>query len=531
MNMGGTEKKKRYDEKLETTCEIFKRMYGNSRGFVKLMSGNNRKGYFYAPDVLSNPEKLSAILSSRRFSVFNMYASIGTFKTMKKATMDNLLTVNALAVDCDFTALSGQENISVETAMRALHLAVLNGYPEPSYIEYSRNIRLIYLLDNPYILTNKHEKTCKVFLQRVEQELCNKLNSHNEILNFNAEIQRLTSFIRIPNSINRRTEGRYDYFEEKFVLTKDDRYDVNVTPLNFTWDISKLAELVLPDLFENYENWKAKKNSKTVAFKSSGKDGAEIAQRRMVDLETLQKRGYDVGYREKMVYLYWIFARQAGYDDATASQMIQTFNQNFKTPLKERDALHNAKPRDYRDISCNIKKEGWERRYRDKTIRELIGLGKDDEPDLFIGSGRSNASYCSSYYKKKRAEKEKKGETKQKKIEKALKQVMKYKEEGKTWKEIAEKLGISLRTAKRYGQLLKEKEEIIVNSAKELTNKASEIVNSGCKIVSTLFKEKIAAKISTFLHDNSVPKNRGPLGNDIIQFGKENIYYDQLTYG
>ena len=108
---------------------------------------------------------------------------------------------------------------------------------------------------------------------------------------------------------------------------------------------------------------------------------------------------------------------------------------------------------------------------------------------------------------------------------------MKYKEEGKTWKEIAKKLGISLRTAKRYGQLLKEKEEIIVNSAKELTNKASEIVNSGCKIVSTLFKEKIAAKISTFLHDNSVPKNRGPLGNDIIQFGKENIYYDQLTYG
>lgn len=433
------------------TAELFTNLYDESRGFVKIMSGNNRKGYFYDPKVLKNPEKLNAILESRRFNVYNLYASLSTYKTMQCATMDNLLAVNALAVDADFTLYPGQEEVTVESAMRALEVAIIDGFPEPTYVEYSRNMRLIYIFDSPYIISSDKKKTesSKLFLKRVIKCLSDKLNEYTEIINFKAEPQRLTSFIRVPFSYNRRTFGHYDCDEKKFVIDKENLYPVNFDWRGIFWDIDKLADTVLPPLFDGYTKWKQKdkKTSKDVYMKPHG-----VMDRRLRELEELQRRGYDKGYREKMCYFYWLTAMQAGQTESEAAESVKKFNANFKIPLEEHRLLTDCKLSKYIDNRTKKQCEGWERHFRDQTIREQLGLGTT-EKDLFRGEGMSANERSKKYYNKKIG-----GNTKQKQIKEQMQQAQKLRKDGMTWKEVASAMGISERTAKRLGERIKKLE-------------------------------------------------------------------------
>lgn len=443
-------------DEIQNISDLFNELYHDSRGYVKIMSGNNRKGYFYNPEVLRDQTKLDAILESRRFSLDNIYASLATYKTMKKATLDHILTVNALAVDADFTIYPGQEDISTDEARKALEMAILNGFPEPSYIEYSRNMRLVYVLDHPYIIPKNKKKaeSCRSFLKRVTKCLCDNLNSHTDIINFHAEPQRLTSFIRIPHSVNKRSYGHYDYDRELYVIDTIDRFLVqtNINGSMFKWDIQKLSETVLPPLFDGYEDWKERekgKSKKIVTIRP-----VSVCERRLTELETLQSRGYGVGYREKLCYFYWLTARQSGMSETETIEAVKTFNEKFPYPLQEHRLLTDCRPSDYIDVNGH-KHEGWERKYKDVTIRLELGLGTA-EPELFRGEGMSNSEKCKNYYIKKIG-----GETKQQKIEKQVEQVAILRSEGKKWKEVADILGVSEKTAKNYGIRLKAKEAVV----------------------------------------------------------------------
>lgn len=445
-----------YDNnKINEISEMFSELYGETKGFIKIMSGNNRKGYFYSSEVLNDTTKLAAILDSRRFSLDNVYVSLASYKTMQHATLDNILAVNAIAVDADFTLYPGQEEIIPENAMQALRLAVLEGFPEPTYVEYSRNMRLVYVLDHPYIIPSDKKKAegCKSFLKRISKCLCDKLNEHTELINFNAEPQRLTSFMRIPFSVNKRTYGHYDYNRGIYVIDFINRYIVNAKQFRNKWDIQKLSEMVLPPLFDGYEEWKQrnkrKEESKVVSIRPQG-----ILVRRLNELEELQRRGYDKGYREKMCYFYWLTARQAGQTEPEAVESVKRFNANFKIPLEEHRLLTDCKLSKYIDGRTGRRCEGWERHFKDSTIREHLGLGAA-EPDLFGGKGMSNSDKCKRYYTKKQIEKEAARNTKKQQIEDKLILVDILRKEGKTWQEVADALGVSLRTAKNYGERLK----------------------------------------------------------------------------
>jgi len=440
---------------IDKIANMFLELYENSGGFIKIMSGNNRKGYFYNQEALCDKIKLEAILTSRRFSLDNIYTSMATYKTMQHATMDNILTVNALAIDADYTLYQGQENITSQEAMRALELAVLDGFPVPTYVEHSRNIRLVYILDQPYIIPSNKKKSdgCKAFLKRIGKCLSDKLNEHTEVIHFKAEPQRLTSFIRIPFSFNKRTKGHYDYGRELYVIDSVNRYEVNIISYGRKWDIQKLSELVLPPLFNGYEEWKqsnrSKKPSNIIPMRPQG-----VMDRRLRELEELQRRGYDKGYREKMSYFYWVTAMQAGQEDIEVVRSVKKFNANFKIPLDEHRLLTDCKPSKYIDSRTGKQCEGWERRFKDSTIREQLGLGIA-EPDLFRGEGMTTNERSKKYYAKKRKKAEEAGNTKQKQIEDQMQQAQKLRKEGMTWKEIADVIGISERTAQRLGERLK----------------------------------------------------------------------------
>lgn len=457
--MGEALHKKYINSEITEIAETFSKLYEGAGGFIKIMSGNNRRGYFYSKEVLCDEIKLEAILESRRFSIDNVYASMATYKTMKEATMGNILTVNALAIDADFTLQNGQENITTEEAINALHLAVLDGFPEPTYIEFSRNLRLVYIFEKPYIIPQNREKAeaCRTFLKRVAICLSEELNRHSEVIYFNATPQRLTSFIRIPHSVNKRTYGHYDYDRKVFVIDVVNRYEVDIKQFGDKWDIEKLSELVLPPLFSGYKEWKQKnrqkKQNKVTYIKPQG-----IAEKRLTELEELQRRGYDVGYREKLCYFYWVTVRQAGKTEEEATEAVKAYNSQFKIPLEEHRLLTDCKLSKYIDGRSGKQCEGWERHFKDSTIREQLGLGVA-EADLFGGKGMTEAERARNYRKRKRAEAEIAGNTKQKQIEQHVEEVKRMREAGMKWKEIADSLGVSERTARKYGERLKKQNE------------------------------------------------------------------------
>lgn len=447
-----TEKINFTETEVTEITDVFSRLYGNSDGFVKIMSTGSHRGYFYNREALSDETKVAAIMNSHRFDKENLYASTAAYRTMQKATSENILTVNALCVDADFSLRKGQEDVPIYDAIRALKLAVLDGMPEPSYVEYSRNLRLVYVLDGPYVIPKAKQKaeSCKTFLKRVVQCLSEELNRHNEIIDFNATPQRLTSFIRIPYSVNKRTFGHYDFREEKYIIDAVNLYDVRIEWLHGKWDIDKLGGSVLPPLFDGYEDWK-QRNRQNRKSSASGAVPQSVTDRRLKELEELQKRGYDVGYREKLCYFYWVTAMQKGQTNEEAKASVLAFNSHFKTPLEEHRLLTDCRLSGYIDGRTGRRCEGWERHFKDATIRESLGLGTNEEADLFGGRGMSNAEKCKRYYNNKIN-----GNTKKKQLEQRMTEVQRMRGSGMKWKDIAEALGISERSAMRLGERLKQ---------------------------------------------------------------------------
>ena len=425
-------------------------LYGEPGGYVKIWASKNRKGNFYKTEVLQDPEKLAGILSSHRFTAFNLYMSIGTYKTIGSATEGNLLDVRALCVDCDYSALN--PGISVEEAVKRLILAILDGVvPFPTYIEYSRNMRLIYVLNEPFKLVKDKKKLqgSITWLKRIMQVMCDKLNAVSDF-SFNAEPHKLTSFVRVPGSVNVRTEGRYDFESGEWVTTKRDNYDVILSPFSDKVDIQRLADTVLPEVFDGYEGWKAKKKAEAKRTRGIVKieSSKDLSTRRLDNLRRLQA-ARDVGYREKMCYLFWLFSEQSGLDEEAAEAATLEFNQGFKTPLKDTAVKSQCRPAPFINGKTGERCQGKERKFSDAAIRKLLDIS--DESEGF--SGMSNAEKCKNYKTKKRIQQIEAGETKAQKIDTCRKITAEMRKQGKTYQEIADYLGVSLRTAKNYGKV------------------------------------------------------------------------------
>lgn len=436
----------------------------DSQEFIKLMSGNNRKGYFYRLEAITDPVKLGAILTSRRFSTDNFYMSLASYRSMDNARVENISRVFALGIDVDYRAVKGQEDISPSNMMRYLEYIYepYGGIPKPTYIEYGRNIRMIYILEEPFNLNIKNSRKrqdCLAFLKRIEQVICDRLNNiqknpwYATLPQFHAEPHKLTSFFRVPYSLNKRYEGGYyDTSKRVYVVGEAERWIVDITKVGNTWDINKLAK-VLPPKFDGYDDWKQKQKKKKGKKTEQISDHRELSARRLSELCTLQSKGWDVGYRERMCYFYWIFSMQAGRTWDEAQQDTLLFNRGFHTPLKEHTVKTECKPSTYYDRRYQIWRDGWERRFTDAYLRTELQCENEG-----VFQGMTNAEKCRRYYQKKTAQRALAGQTKEQEIHQKVQAVKLYRDFGMSWQEIADTLGVGIATAKRYGQRIKKEE-------------------------------------------------------------------------
>lgn len=432
--------------------KIFSMMFAKAKGFVKIGQYNNHE--FYPPEALQDPYKVSAIIGSRKYKRNNAVFSVCTYRDKTSGSQNNVLSINAVCIDVDYHTSRNQDiaELSADTAVKKFCQFYLYGnlIPEPTYIEVSHNFRLVYVLDAPFVVPKGKKTREGIFtlFRRIQQVISETITSYED---WGVDTQyKVAPYVRIPESKNIRwnptttfqqvTQNRKCYevqYSEEVHIYKASSWQ--------SWDFDELTEVVLPPKPEWYDSWKEKQ-----AKKSRKKEPLQLRyttynlfQDRMHDLEKLQTLGWDVGYREKMVFLYRLSALQSGMTSEEALEAALEFNSAFATPLLPHDVEVRCKP-----SNPNLK-------YRNSTIRRELDLDDRMHPLLFQSSSETQ----SQRYQRRKEEKIQSGVlvTKQQRLEETYQQIIALKGEGKKQKEIEEILTIPHRTMTRYVKTLKDR--------------------------------------------------------------------------
>lgn len=424
-------------------------LYGRAGGFCKV--GLYGKHNLYATEVMTDYEKMASIIGSRRYKQSNTVMSVATYRDNKDGTQKNLLTINALCIDVDFSTSRNRDirDLEANEAVYKFYSEILLNdiIPMPTYIEYGRNFRLIYVLYNPYLIpkAEKKRKSVLTFLRRIIQVISETIQAEDDWGVDNR--YNVTPYIRVPESVNIRWEN---YMDNPHPISI---HEVNIwQPMqyNILWDIERLADNVLLELPDWYDEYKSKQKKQAQKKKDSNviriNPFGSLFKKRMEDLEALQSLGWDIGYRETMTYLYRLTAIQSGMTENEALDAAIAFNRGFAHPLKEREVENKCKP------SNN------EYKYKNTTIRELLNLGDKIYPHLFEGDGLSRHDRYERDKEKYKANKIENGfVSKSQKLDDLYLQILELKKQNMKQKEIADTLNIPIRTIKRYYSAMKSK--------------------------------------------------------------------------
>jgi hypothetical protein len=255
-----------------------------------------------------------------------------------------------------------------------------------------------------------------------------------------------------------------EYFDEKgrrrFYCDGQYRID-HIAPTEILMEYSKVdfqrfADTILDLVPDWYDEWKEKSHKKTGSFtpvEYKSNDLTALCKRRINDLLELQRRGYGVGYRETMCWLYSEMYHQMGYEYKEYYALTKEFNNRFEKPLHPTG------------LKCAVAKPEKFYRLKDKTIREKLCLDADEQPDLFCGKSRKER------YRAKLED----GKYKAEKIAETCLTITELIAEGKSNKEIEELLCLPHSTYQRYktfikngiGQIDKEIQNVVAGKQEE----------------------------------------------------------------
>ena len=428
-------------EYIQTLCT-------NTNGYVKIHCGNNRRGNFVPAGALigNNMEKY---LTGIGLNNQNKMITQSTYKTKGSATLDNINTVCCLAVDVDYTLTDEKGNLlEPMDAWKAICAEIIERacfFPIPTYIEYSHRLRLVYMFEVPVCLRiegTQARRSTIVWLNRITQTLADNLNAMNP--KFCASAQSLTKSLRVPGSMNIKFQRHYVVETDSNFYTPVYKYRVCVyKPINgHLWDVHELSDYILHDLPDWYDDYKKRKNMrKKPLIKMSLRKGDthDMLQCRLNFLENLQRKGWDIGFREVMCFLYWNFSLQMGMKQEEAIQAVHSFNENFKHPLPEKHMLQHSKPRKLYN-------------YKTETLFCLLGVDIS-QMKVFGFSGSNKKEYDKVYSRRYRILKKIANHKKvQKKInlrKKVVAEVSRLRELGYTLAYIANAVKCSVSTVKR----------------------------------------------------------------------------------
>lgn len=449
---------------ISDTAKIFNLLFYEANGYVKIGQYANHE--FYHTNALRDPFKVSAVIGSRKFKRDNAVFSICTYRDDKDGSQKNISTINAIVIDIDYLASTSKEiaSLSAKDAVnRFIGCFLLDEViPMPTYIEVGRNFKLVYILDHPFVIPKKIPQKKKesifTFFKRIIQVISETIKKA-DCGDWGVDTAyKVAPYLRVPESRNVKWNSLDFKFAPngQFKNLFNPDFDKKAQPISvdevyisefsswYTWDIDKLADTVLPPIDESwYYDYLERKNKKGKQKKGTIQKlySKDWFKQRMEDLESLQSLGWDVGYREFMVYLYRLTAYQSGMTVDESLDAALRFNSKFQNPLHEHTVKTQCKPSKYTQ------------KFKDYTIRERLGLGDKDYPHLFNGISRHER------YQRTKEQQIQNGalKTKSQKLEETYQQIIELQKQGYKRKDIETQLGIPHRTMTRYINKIKEK--------------------------------------------------------------------------
>ena len=443
-------------EELNLISEYITNLYPYKEDcYVKIFNKKDNKFNFYNINTLKDENKLKNIINS--FDNNDLFLSMNSFKTKEKATNGNLFAINTIAVDIDYKKKTEFKSLTPKQIINLLELDYFGQViPEPNFIEYSNQIRLIYILDEPVYLPKKC-KAVKTLINRISEVFADNLKD------FGAEIQKSEKFLRVPLTINNKSG--------------DIVYIINNS--NYKYKLCDLQELWLDELPDWYEKWKKNKKNKKKKFNIY-----EFNKLRLKDFEMFQaylNRTNEIDRRKRLCFLYHNYTllvlkadKKACNVEYEAIKRTLEFNNNFKVPLKENKLIGDTKfLKNKQYIYSNKTLINFLE--IDDSILESLSFGsifktlsKEDRNRIYYENNKSeilnkrNKSYDSDKAKEKYKEKLKKeGKLSRAEENEILrKEIKALLERGFSQVDIANELNYSYKTIKRHVAFMK-KEKLL----------------------------------------------------------------------
>lgn len=201
---------------------------------------------------------------------------------------------------------------------------------------------------------------------------------------------------------------------------------------NEHWKIQEIIDEFLPELPDWYATWVSRKGKKVIKLHNH-----YIMWKNRLDA-ILEVQGEEHINRENTAFLYaqYLMWTHSELSDEEIMQKILEFNNNFREPMQEKELISK--------LSAMIKNRKLYK-FKNATLSEFVGV----ELDIQTSNARAE----------ERAERIANGDMRWQKTEAKMKQIQKLKEDGKTNKEIAEMLKISVRQIQRLNKNAKKQND------------------------------------------------------------------------
>lgn len=439
---------------------IFKQ---NEDCYIKIFNKKTKEFRFYNVNIIREVGKLQNVLN--HFGKEDLMVTPNPFKTMERATEANLFSINTICVDVDYKKINWCKDLPPESVIKFLELDYFDiKIPKPNFIEHGNQLRLIYKIEPIYIPKGNI----------AVRTLCNRISENFALIlkdEFNGEKQKSEKFIRLPYSVNTKTEE-----EVKIIKYENEPFKLN--DLKDDW---------LDDLPEWYLKWKEKKKVLKEDKKHHLFNSLDFNRKRLSDFRKIQyylNTEKETDLRHRLCFLYHNYSLLIYKEsppkncnniyDKAIEDMLK-FNEEFNLPLPNKEIISDTKFLRYRQY-----------KYGNDTLMSFLELTPELSQYLNLESvyeTKSKELINKDYYKDNRVElidnqkeyrlknkekisKQKKDKYKEKLVSQGKltkqeeKEIIKAKikdllGEGLTQKDIAKKLNFSLATIKRYIQSLR----------------------------------------------------------------------------
>ena len=249
--------------------------------------------------------------------------NLNPFRTMSKATRNNIFCINAIAVDVDYKSIKELKNLTPSQIIGLLEMDFFDvKIPTPNFIEYGNQVRLIFGIETAYV--PKRDERVLILAKRISEVFASELKEYG------AEKQNIESYVRVPGSINTKNNSKVN------ILVYDD---------SFRYTLRELQELWLEEL----PKWYKKRKGRVKVPKKVVKlhNVYSLNCNRLRDFEKIQEYLNSLGVSElrarlcfqvrnyNLIKLKYQNGELKAKDYEFAKEEMLKFNNNFNVPLRE----------------------------------------------------------------------------------------------------------------------------------------------------------------------------------------------------